>query len=315
MTPCVTREPSMIRLIGKLFEPALDSKRAGRVYHEFDELKGYRSYHQFCRSRFTRRSSTVEPRLLTDFGFQYVDIMRELPARQVLKQVVAGSSPSYLKKGTHDLEGYAIEDPGRVEKLLEAALPESVDALICGFFQSEYLVHWYTVSRTMPARQQRSVSFRWHCDRGPTGHLKILVYLNDAREHRGGTAFLNLEDTARLAERGYLFGRTARRSSSIEYLSRLAGYALKPDLREVRAGQGIIFRPACVLHSGISPTLGPRYVLTLCLLPSPVHWWEAFRLGTMSDLAAADKWHQHASALLEQMGITTSDPRALTVGQ
>ncbi len=294
----------MIRLFEKLLEPALDGKRAGRVYHEFDELKGYRSYHNFCRSCFGRRSSTTEPCQLVDSGFQYVDVVGEMPAKDILDQVMAGSSLSYLKKDTSNLEGYAIDDPGLVENLLASALSETVDALISRFFQSEYLVHWYTMSRTMPARRQRSVSFRWHCDKGPTGHLKLLVYLNGTREHRGGTAFLKLSDTARLAERGYLFGRTARRSDSVEYLSQLAGFALKPDFREMRAGQGIIFQPARVLHSGISPTLGSRYVLTLCILPSPVHWREAFRLGTMSDLAADDKWHVHASVLLEQLGIT-----------
>ena len=64
------------------------------------------------------------------------------------------------------------------------------------------------------------------------------------------------------------------------------------------AGDGVIFQPATVLHRGISPRLGARYVITLCLLPSPVHWETALERGAMSDLATDTKWHRNAAEIL-----------------
>ncbi|MGH8247549.1 MAG: hypothetical protein ACREUU_14080 [Gammaproteobacteria bacterium] len=222
-------------------------------------------------------------------------------AERLLERATAESPVSYLKRDTRNLEGYRIRDPAMVRELLEATLPEQVDALLTQFFCSEYLVHWFTLSRTAPAAVQNSISFRWHCDRGPKAHLKLLVYLNGAETHAGGTALLNLVDTALLAEKGYLFGRGRKRTVEIGELSRLAGRDIVPDLRPMRAGEGIVFQPATTLHSGISPRSGPRFVLTLCLLPSPVHWKEALQCGTMTDLTEQYLWHSHASELLRRM--------------
>ena len=74
------------------------------------------------------------------------------------------------------------------------------------------------------------------------------------------------------------------------------------------AGQGVLFQPATVLHRGVSPSRGPRYVLTLCLLPSPVPWQEALRRGAIVDLADDEKWPAHANELLSALGIETLKP-------
>jgi hypothetical protein len=154
---------------------------------------------------------------------------------------------------------------------------------------------------TLQAKEQESVSFRWHCDRGPKTHLKLIVYLNATDEHGGNTEFVSLADTARVAAHGYLFGWAQTRSSDIGDISRIAQRDLAPCSRAMGAGDGVLFQPATVLHRGISPHRGPRYIITLCLLPSPVHWETALARGAMSDLATDTKWHQNAAQLLNVM--------------
>jgi hypothetical protein len=45
------------------------------------------------------------------------------------------------------------------------------------------------------------------------------------------------------------------------------------------------------------PSRGPRDVLAICLLPSPVPWWEALERGWLSDLRRDRKWHRNAMDL------------------
>lgn len=296
---------SPIRSLRKLFEPRLDPTRAARVQREFDSTRGYDAYHAYCQSRCSRRVECTNSALTRD-GFQYVDVFDDTTARKLLEQTTSSAALAYVKKDTRNLEGYPINDRVQVEAMLRAALPEAVDTLATTFFESEYLVYWFTLTRTAPAREQASVSFRWHCDMGPSAHLKLLLYLNDSRTHGGGTAFLDLDDTARLVDSGYVFGRTRQRIGDIDALAHLAGRELRPNTRDFRAGQGVLFQPARVLHTGLTPTLGPRFVLTLCLLPSPVHWTEAWQRGAVIDLADAYKWHSDAAELLAMVEPVTA---------
>jgi hypothetical protein len=43
-------------------------------------------------------------------------------------------------------------------------------------------------------------------------------------------------------------------------------------------------------------------VLTLCLLPSPVHWREAFEKGAQIDLRNEPLWHADASQIEKRLG-------------
>jgi hypothetical protein len=290
------------RLLRSIFTPRLDRGRAERVHREFDDHRGFRAYHDACRAAFARDAKAPSAPI-NETGFEYLEVMSPARAEDLLGRATATGPLTYVKKDTRNLEGFRLEEPRLVEEILSAALPEVVDDRAVRFFGSEYLVHWFTLTRTAPAPEQPSVSFRWHCDKGPRGHLKLLVYLNATDEHGGTTALIDLTETARLARTGYLFGPAGRRTGDLAFLSRLAGSELHECRRALRAGEGLLFQPASVLHRGISPQRGPRVVLTLCLLPSPIHWSEAFRRGAMSDLAQDDKWPRHASELLRDMGL------------
>jgi hypothetical protein len=290
------------RLLRRIFTPGLDRGRAERIHREFDEHRGFRAYHEKCRAAFARDPKAPSTPI-SEAGFEYLDVMSRARADDLLGRAAATVPLAYVKKDTRNLEGFRLEEPRLVEEILSAALPEVVDDRVVRFFGSEYLVHWFTLTRTAPAPEQRSVSFRWHCDKGPRGHLKLLVYLNATDEHGGTTSLIDLTETARVARAGYLFGPTGRRTRDLASLSRLAGSELHECRRPLRAGEGLLFQPASVLHRGVSPQRGPRAVLTLCLLPSPLPWREAFRRGVMSDLAEDDKWPAHASELLRDMGL------------
>lgn len=292
----------MTFLTKRWFRRALDPSRAARVYGEYDEKRGYRAYHELCR-RVAPRSVPKRGSEVSSAGAETFSVMEPATAARLLASVADGAEIAALKKDSMHLEGFRIADPARVEEILSAALSPVADRRIAAFFESEYLVHWFTLTRTPAAERQDSVSFRWHCDRGPRSHLKLLVYLNATREHGGNTELLDLEQTARVADRGYLFGPSEKRIEDLERLSRKVGRELRPRLRELEAGEGLLFQPSRVLHRGVSPTRGPRFVLTLCLLPSPVPWQEALRRGTCSDLAADEKWHAHAAELAVRLGL------------
>jgi hypothetical protein len=290
------------RLLRSIFAPRLDRGRAERIHREFDDERGFRLYHEACRAAFTR-DAKAPATAITEVGFEYLEVMSRARADDLLGRATATGPLTYVKKDTTNLEGFRLEEPRLVEEILAAALPDVVDDRAVRFFGSEYLVHWFTLTRTAPAPEQPSVSFRWHCDKGPRAHLKLLVYLNATDEHGGTTSLIDLMETARVARTGYVFGPTRRRTGDLAVLSRLAGAELHECRRALRAGEGLLFQPSSVLHRGISPQRGSRVVLTLCLLPSPLHWTEAFHRGAMSDLAEDEKWPGHASELLRDLGL------------
>jgi hypothetical protein len=135
------------------------------------------------------------------------------------------------------------------------------------------------------------------------------VYLNDYSEHGGGTAYLDLDSSKAVADSGYLFARGRRRTASLEELTALAGRPLKAYEHHPRAGDSVLFQPSRVLHCGLTPTSGPRYVLTLCLLPSPIPWQDALVSGAQIDLRHDPIWHDRADALEQRFASAVTATR------
>ena len=292
----------LLSKIKRWFEPDLDPRRVEKVFTEFDHTRGYAAWQQYCRERFTRNQlPRVDVNALTTKGYVPLEVMAPSQAAALLADVVANEEVGRLKRDSSKLVGYSLTNSALVQQLLAATLTDAVDSQCLEFFQSEYLIHWYTLSRTAPGREPASVSFRWHCDKGPSAHLKLLLYLNDYSEHGGGTSYLDLIGTAAVARTGYVFARGQRRSDSLAQLSALANCNLEAYNHHPRAGDAVLFQPSRVLHSGITPQLGPRYVLTLCLLPSPVHWREAFEKGAQIDLRNEPLWHADASQIEKRL--------------
>jgi hypothetical protein len=296
----------LLRKLKRWFEPDLDPQRVIDVFDEFDRARGYADWQALCRARLGRAlPDGADHAPIVEQGYTTLPVMSAGTAAELLQAVGQDQEVARLKRDSAKLEGYQLDDPGLVSRLLDASLNPAVDAQALSFFRSEYLVHWYTLSRTAPSREPASVSFRWHCDKGPQSHLKLLVYLNDYDEHGGGTSYLDLAGSTAVSRTGYMFARGQRRTESLEELAAIAGTELKAYDHHPRAGDAVLFQPARVLHSGITPTRGPRYVLTLCLLPSPVPWREALALGMQIDLRTDPLWHEDARLLEKRLASTT----------
>lgn len=291
------------RLRDRLYKPELDAGRARRIYTEYDIGRRYAEYHRYCQGRLGRELAREPDAALMQQGFEYFAPLNENDAAQWLGDLQQNSNSGLLKKDSKHLEGFHVSDMDWLRKLLTEVLAGQLDRRIVQYFGSEYLVHWLAFSVTRKAKEQASVSFRWHCDKGPSSHLKLIVYLNPTAEHGGNTEFIDLAGSEAVARRGYLFGRSSSRTSDIRHLSRIAGEDLAIHAKELRAGQAVLFQPARVLHRGLSPARGDRLVLTLCILPSPVHWNTALESGAMSNLAVDEKWHGNAMGILDRINI------------
>jgi hypothetical protein len=294
---------AITRLRNRFYKPELDAGRAQRVYHEYDIDRRYDEYHAYCQARFGRELKSTSGTALQQQGFEYFTPLDEHEATRRCRYLLENHSSGLIKKDSKHLEGFHVADTAWVEELLAMVLAGPLEQRIVEYFNSEYLLHWVTFSVTRQAREQESVSFRWHCDKGPSAHLKLIVYLNPTEEHGGNTEFIDLEGSEAVARRGYLFGWSKSRSSDIRHLSRIAKRDLTSHASPLRAGQAVLFQPSRVLHRGLSPGRGDRLVMTLCILPSPVHWKTALQSGATSDLAVDEKWHKDAMGILDRINL------------
>lgn len=299
----------LLRKLRRWFEPDLDPRRMTRVFAEFDDHRGYAAWHAHCKAALARSLPVRHaPGPLVKDGYAVEQVMSREVAAGLLAAASAGQQPGQLKRDSAKLEGYGLDDPALVRRLAERALTSEIDAHCLEFFRSEYFVYWCTLSRTAPVEGPASVSFMWHSDRGPSAHLKLLVYLNDHGEHGGGTSYLDLAASEAVARSGYVFARGRRRTGSLEELSSLAGRPLAAYDHLPRAGDAVLFQPAHVLHRGVTPRLGPRYVLTLCLLPSPVPWPVALERSAQIDLRSDPIWHDDARDLARRFASPPAMP-------
>ena len=291
----------LLKLVSRFYKRERDSRRAEEIWREFDENRHYAQYLERCRAAWRRSPEPPANADLVQRGFGYLRALQSSAAADVVAELEGRYQPKLLKKDSKHLEGYRVSDRQWMMGLLEQVMQGPVDAAIAAHFRSEYLVHWVTFTLTRAAKEQESVSFHWHCDKGPSAHLKLIIYLNPTASHGGNTEFIDLADTSAVARQGYLFGRSKTRTGDVAHLSRMAGRALATHLQERDAGEAVLFEPSRVLHRGVTPTRGDRLTATLCLLPSPMPWRRAFEADTLSDLAVDEKWHDDALKFLADL--------------
>ncbi|CAN5436472.1 hypothetical protein BH09PSE6_BH09PSE6_01130 [soil metagenome] len=293
----------LLRKMRRWMEPDLDPARVDRVFDDFDQQRGYAAWHAECRAALARPLPAPDARAADPVvrdGYAVDQVMPSGAARELLATATAEQHAERLKRDSAKLEGYSLDDAELLARLVGQAISPAVDAHCLSFFGSEYFVYWTTLARTAPVEGPASVSFMWHCDRGPRAHLKLLVYLNDHDEHGGGTSYLALPGSDAVARSGYVFARGKRRTDSLDELSRLANTPLQAYEHRPHAGDAVLFQPSRVLHRGVTPRLGPRYVLTLCLLPSPVPWQQALARSAQIDLRHDPIWHDDARLLAQR---------------
>ena len=199
------------------FERTFDARRVKRNHDEYDHRRCYQDYHAYCCRHASSREgfhSLASEASIEQHGLVPINgLLAPAIARELLENAIEVGELSLLKKNSRDLIGYRLRDITSVTRLLESVISDRVDTLSRTYFGCEYLVHWFMIAMTPPTRRPASVSFLWHCDKGPRAHLKLMVYLNDADEHGGGTAFLDRNDSAAVEASGYLFGAAKKRTA------------------------------------------------------------------------------------------------------
>ncbi|MGB0911615.1 MAG: hypothetical protein ACPGYT_14745 [Nitrospirales bacterium] len=272
---------------------SLDPSRKETVFTIYDEERGYRAFHEHCKTFHEQTLDDETDDALIQCGIEHIQALEERTASDALKAILTTSNSSVQKENIDYSEILTVPDRNFITTLFEKIFTQTLDQKLKRYFKSAYCIYWHTFLRTIPSPQARR-SFLWHCDKGPSCHIKLLVYLNGTDEHGGNTDFLDRSTTAAFAKTGYLFGPVDARQSDLAQLAKQHHIDFNPLEWEMKPGDGILFEPSQILHSGILPTKGPRYVLTFCLLPSPIPWHKAFSRTNGEPLAENYRWHENA---------------------
>lgn len=254
----------------------LDPKRTQAARAHFDVTGGYDLWHANCRMQFRRKVTSSAGELAT----KGVEVVRLLSPREAsdTKALLLGNSEQFsaAKKSIDYADVMRFKDSEFLRPVIEKMLNKAVDAKITSIFGSEYYVHSLVANRTMPAKESKR-SFLWHCDRGPKNFLKINMFLDATSEHGGTTEFLDLASSQGFEDAGYTFGANARRVADLGPVARKFGGTVNVIHPQLDAGEAFLFFPARSLHRGFLPTRGIRHMLSIVLLPSPIHWTEAWK--------------------------------------
>ncbi len=230
----------------------------------YNQITGYEQYNKNCQAAFLRQNLCSENELTKNHAMRVTGcITKDLSAQLV----------NHLKHN----------DQGNNLSVLKSALPhvltEQLDQTLISYFNSEYMILWYTlqIQDKGTDKVEQDLSSRWHCDGGPNEHLKLIIYLNDSEEHGYATPYYSHKQTNKLKEAGYILGDLAARKADISDLLEHLEVPGDPTKHNLTAGDAILFNPNQVAHKvQYSDTNTPRYALCLCLLPSPVHYQQAF---------------------------------------
>ena len=280
------------RALGRPSKRRMDPSWVEHIAQQYDVDAGYTAYHAYCREH---SSAVAEASPAREIGYEHLRATSAEVAGEIEHEVLARFETRPTVEKSQHLSLFEIDDPGFERSMLERILTPACDEAIARYFGSDYFVYWYHVSRSVPVPELGLNSFRWHCDRGPQAHLKLLFYLNGWNEHGGGTAFLDLDTTQKIARSGYVFAPVKTRLTDLGAIARRHGATYAPWFPEMKAGEGVLFPPSSVLHRGMISTKGPRHVVTICLLPSPVPWSEAYARGVRSQSRSDGKWPEHAA--------------------
>jgi hypothetical protein len=282
----------------------LDPKRTQAARTHFDVTGNYDSWHAFCRQQFSRKlpnSSSV----LADKGVEVVRLL-SAPEAAAAKALLLKNSEQFsvAKKSIDYADVMRFNNSKFLLPVVEKMLNKAVDARVIEIFGSEYYVHSLVANRTMPTEESKR-SFLWHCDRGPKDFLKINMFLDATSEHGGTTEFLDLESSQGFEDAGYTFGANARRVADIGSVARKFGGNVNVIHPQLEAGEAFMFFPARTLHRGFLPTRGIRHMLSIVLLPSPIHWTEAWKKTSQTEyhLKTLATFPDKAEGLYKELGI------------
>lgn len=164
--------------------------------------------------------------------------------------------------------------------LVEMILTPELDAEIKSYFGSHYSVMWAGYSEVKHEESAGRYFSKWHCDGGPSSHLKAITYLNSTSDHDSATLVADLASTQRLKEVGYILNDINKRQGDISDLLEACDIDFKSERIEFEAGDTVLFNPSQIVHRAEAPKEGGvRYSFTLCFVPSPIPWKALYDKG------------------------------------
>lgn len=282
----------------------LDPDRTKAARAHFDTVGKYDLWHAYCRRQFNRKTSSSS----SELAAKGVEVVRLLSAQEAFdaKSLLLSKTgqPVAAKAGIDYADVMRFENSEFLRPIVEKMLNKEIDARVTSVFNSEYYVHSLVANRTMPAKESKR-SFLWHGDRGPKNFLKINMFLDATSEHGGTTEFLDLESSKGFEDAGYTFGANARRVADIRPIARKFGGTINIIHPQLDAGEAFIFFPSRSLHRGFLPTRGIRHMLSVVLLPSPIHWTEAWKKTSQSgyQLKTNGTFPDNAEDLCAKLGL------------
>ena len=277
-------------------DPALSGSEFMR--RKYDHGGAFLQWNRYCQDAFARARPVTDDSPFSTKGFEKLRLLAARDARKLLDYLRAREAAVNIREFDDYNHQILLSNADYLRLVFSKVFNPDVDRRIVGFFGSEYFVHWFSFARTSPT-EVRELSFLWHQDGGPSKHLKIMVYLNGSLEHGGNTEFLDEETSRRLNEKGYDFPALAERLSDLSQFAAWAGVPFEPERQSLDAGEGLMFKARSVLHSGILPTKARRYVLSMTILPSPMHWRKSFELWPKEEMQVDPNWR---NAFMERVG-------------
>lgn len=259
----------------------------------------FEQWHSACKETYTKHAPAAGRTQFARLGFEKMTFLDRGKAETLRQRIdkLAASPASLVKTGEYQDKVHELHDH-YLFWVLEQVLNPEVEHRAYHYFKSEFCVHWYMYTRAYPYPKPDE-SFLWHRDGGPESFVNLMVYLNGTDEHGGGTQFIDKINTKKIAEAGYSYPAVANRLRDISEFAAKIDIDYKPVASSVEPGEGFMFQPTQVLHCGLLPTKGPRYVMFINLLPSSCPWREAFRRWTKRHMeTVAGNWTPSHIALL-----------------
>jgi len=240
---------------GEEFNFVMNGSEIIRVGHDVNE--GYEDRHQLYQRCIVDKNFSTANDLITHSVNRVENVL----------------SPEECQLLITEQESENFNHKTRLQTLLPKILNQEIDSQIKSYFKTEYAVTWYEFTEVTAENDEPFYYTKWHCDGGPSKHLKIIVYLNATSEHGGNTFFYPKEKTAALKEQGYIFCKLHDRKKDISSLLSYLGFDPVPEQFNLTSGDAILFNPFDVAHRCDVPKDGQkRYTLSLCLVPSPLPW-------------------------------------------
>jgi ectoine hydroxylase-related dioxygenase (phytanoyl-CoA dioxygenase family) len=162
-------------------------------------------------------------------------------------------------------------------EILEKLIDPQLEKKITSYFKSHFYVLWSSLGKV---ENKDNVSARWHCDGGPSTHLKTITYLNPSSEHNSHTLVMEKALTDPLKKIGYVFCNVNERLEDISDFCHKNDLEYNPHKISYEAGDTFLFNPFEVIHRADLPDSGKqRLCINLCFIPSPLPWRECINYG------------------------------------